>query len=396
MAKVELSEDLIPSLIPSGEQEEFYDSLFLRDGSFGIRVNKKGKKSFFLIYRINEKRKRLTLGRYPQMNLEDARTEAERIIDLVLDGRDPASERKAYQTSLTFKELCELFIKEYVETSCNQKTKREYKRVIQKDLLSYWSEIKAVDIKKDQVVSLLDSISNKRGSKIMAKRVRALISRIFNFGVERGICETNPVKRAKLKIEEFSKDRVLTEDEIRSLWGALKYEDVFTEAVYKLLLLTGQRPKDLISMKWDQINFDCWRVTETHELPLTKQIESLLKKLREENIKSDFVFPSTRKDGHITSIQAATRRLNKTKGLISPFSPFDLRRTAEYYMREIGIRQDVIEEVLNRKSKKSVFERKDIEAEKKSGLIAWNKELMRIVGGDPRRVEGDGKVVSLF
>lgn len=411
MAKVELSDELIKGLKPIKGQLEFYDLSPYGSGSFGVRLNPAGRKTFFLIYLINGKRKRLTIGEYPRLSLADARSEAGKVIEQVRSGRDPASEKKSYTLSQSFAELSQLFLDEYADKHCSEKTCTEYRRILKAELLPAWSDIKAVDIKKTQLLALVDKIAKERKSPVMAKRVKALASNVFNFAVEKGICPTNPAQGTRLRLETYPKDRILTKDELRALWSALREENLITQGLFKTLLLSAQRPSDVISMRWKDISFDTWQISDSFSIYLSKYSENILKKIREENLSKEFIFPSHKENAHIRNIRKAALRLGKRMKCKQPWSPFDLRRSAEYYMREIGIPLEVVERIFNRKTllgklPKEGAGKRDYEKEVKEALNTWGKELMGIVapgeGGDlGRKDKGktkgrDGKVVSLF
>lgn len=408
MAKKELSEELLERLKPGKKQREFYDSSHpYGSGSFGIRLNPAGRKTFFLIYLINGKRKRVTIGEYPRFSLADARLEARNIIEQVRSGRDPASENKVYKLSQNFAELAQLFLDEYASKHCSEKTCAEYERIIKSELSPVWGQLKALDIRKEQVMALATSIAQGRKSPVMAKRVKALISNIFNFAIEKGICPTNPARGSKLRLEIYPKDRVLSKDELRALWSALREESIVLQGLFKTLLHSTQRPSDVISMRWKDISFDSWQVSESFSIHINKYTENILKKIREQKLSKEFVFPSRHGDSHLRNIRKAADRLSRRMKCKEPWSPFDLRRSAEFYMREIGVPLDVVERIFNRKTllgklPKGGASTRDYDDEIKAALEAWGKELMGIVAPATANAPGkkskkkDGKVVSLF
>jgi integrase len=82
-----------------------------------------------------------------------------------------------------------------------------------------------------------------------ADRTRALISKIFNFGIKRGIVEINPAAGVENPGPERQRDRLLSEDEIRTLWNTLESDPARMAAIFRLGLLTAQRRGEILGMR---------------------------------------------------------------------------------------------------------------------------------------------------
>lgn len=169
----------------------------------------------------------------------------------------------------------------------------------------------------------------------MANRTRALISKIFNFGIARGIVETNPATHVPPPAKLRSRQRVLTEEEIRILWETLESE-LLTPAMaatFKLRLLTAQRGIEVMSMRWEDIDVEWWTIPPhvaknglAHRTYLSPQARAVLEELRIGSDDSAWVFPSPTDDGHLRWVQKAARQLRAVTGF--DWTPHDLRRTA--------------------------------------------------------------------
>jgi site-specific recombinase XerD len=92
-----------------------------------------------------------------------------------------------------------------------------------------------------------------------ANRVRALISKIFAFGLARDIVEVNPVAGLPRPGEERRRQRVLTEEEIWTLWGIWEAEASISSAAFRMLLLTAQRKQEVLTMRWADVHGACPR-----------------------------------------------------------------------------------------------------------------------------------------
>ena len=73
------------------------DQVFYRDSAiagFGLRVTSGGVKSFIIEKRINGKVKRITLGRYGNITVEQARKQAMTYLGDIVTGKDPIADKK--------------------------------------------------------------------------------------------------------------------------------------------------------------------------------------------------------------------------------------------------------------------------------------------------------------
>ncbi|MCC6954966.1 MAG: integrase arm-type DNA-binding domain-containing protein [Deltaproteobacteria bacterium] len=398
MAHIELSETLLSSLKTDRLQEEFYDRGFALGGSFGLRVNRGGKRSFFLIYSIGNRRRRMTLGIYPLLSLAAAREKAREILLEVSQGRDPAAIYRRYRKEETFTELAERFLTEHVRGRLKPTTEREYERMIERELLPVWGRTKPSDISPRDVTRLLDDLTSSRGAPVMANRLRALLGKLFQFAIRTGLMEESPVRRAANPNPEPRLGRILTFGELTSLVTALEDESPIIAGVFQFLLLTGQQPKDVLGMEWRNIQFETWRIDDTptnlHELPLVPALVQTLRALRPLAGRSRFVF-STGLDSHFSHLGRATKALNERVHFPFQFSPRDIRRTFQYRLREIGVRPDVIEKIQNRTSSspKSFrpFENYDYSSDIREALTSW---AQRILPATPPKKHG--KIIPLF
>ena len=84
-----------------------------------------------------------------------------------------------------------------------------------KDIIPIWNRRKASDVKRKDVINLLDNIV-ERGAEIQANRTLAVIRRMFGFAIERDILEFSPCNAVKAPAKENIKDRVLSDEEIKA------------------------------------------------------------------------------------------------------------------------------------------------------------------------------------
>jgi len=196
---------------------------------FTVKVWPTGVKTWCYIYTFDGKRKEMKLGEYPAITLAQARARYNAAYDLHQKGTDPgAVEHQAKEErrkTPTVADLADEYIKKHAMPRPEQKHKgkkswEEDKRALDVEVIPAWGKRKAKDITKRDVVLLLEGVI-ERGAPVMANRLRALLSKMFNFGIERDIIELNPCTAVKPLAKEHPRERVLDEEEIKTLWDAL-------------------------------------------------------------------------------------------------------------------------------------------------------------------------------
>lgn len=245
----------------------------IREGEgFGVRILPSGIKTFFFIYRKDGKRRFLNLGHYDQNAVSGERgtlayarklyTAAKKKFD---DGIDPLAEKEQTKEERRLAPTVADLTEEYIEKHAMREKKSwaEDKRALDVEVIPTWGKIKAKDIRKRDVVLLLEGVI-KRGSPVMANRLRALLSKMFNFGVDRDIIEMNPCAGIKPLASEKPRERALTEDEIRTLWVALDDDAlVMSQGIkraLRLILVTGQRPGEVAGLHSREIDGQWWTI----------------------------------------------------------------------------------------------------------------------------------------
>jgi integrase len=234
---------------------------------------------------------------------------------------------------------------------------------------------------------VLDEIV-QRGSGIMANRTLALIRKIFNFGVQRDIVDTNPCSGLTRPAVEQQRDRVLTDDEIRSLWRACDTEPAWVAGAIRLYLVTAQRKEEVLVMRWDEIDLTTgwWTIPAerskdglAHRVPLSPAAIGILQGLRHRGQSSEFVFSSAKSNAALTTIQKTILRLRARTGI--DFRLHDLRRTAASMMTGMGINRLVVSKILNHVERgvTSIYDRHSYDREKREALDAWAERLDAIV-----------------
>lgn len=370
----------------------------------GVRVSPAGRKTFIWMYRFNGKPRMMTLGAYPRVGLATARLKAAQAREKLHQGQDPGEEllqtKARNRTALTIEGLANEFIELWSKP--RKKSWKEDERILKKDIISEWGRRKAKDIKRRDIILLLDEIV-ERGAPIQANRALAVIRKMLNFGVERGILEATPCVSIRAPAKENRKDRVLNETEIKGFWRGLANANMADtiKLALKFQLITAQRKGEAATAEW--ADFDLkggwWTIPGEksknglpHRVPLSALAKEILGEVKRESGGSPWLFPSNRTARHITrpAIDHALRK-NIKKFKFPVFTPHDLRRSAASHLASLGTSRLVVKKILNHAEPDvtATYDRHGYDREKRMALEAWGRKLKAIITGKK------GKVIQL-
>jgi integrase len=366
-----------------------------------LRVSQGGAKTWMVRYAKNGKRRRYKLGRFPTMGLADARTAAKAYLGDVAKGEDPAQERADAKAEPTFAEFAQVYLERYAVKKRHRGLQADIS-MLRVDLLPAFGDWKMSAIRKPHIIAMLDRIVD-RGAPASANRTKTLISKIFNFAESRGVIEYNPAVRLAAPAQKRSRNRWLTEDELRRLFAELQIESPRRQAVVLTAVLTAARPSEVLGMRWAEIDGEWWIIPGTrtkngreHRLFLVPTVMAAINALPPPD--SDFVFHShlSRKPiegaGTTTMFWKWFLPLLARAG-IEGVQFRDLRRTVSTHMNRIGIDAVLVERILNhvQPGVAAVYNRHGYDAEKRRALLRWERELTAIITGQKH----GGRVIEL-
>ena len=343
------------------------------------RISHTGNKTFSVFKRMKGyAAERITLGKFPQMSIEQARAEATKINAAIYMGHNPAEIRRINKDELTLKDLFTLYLEEY-----SKKKNKSYKSdesVFRLYLEKSLGNKKISKITMSNVSQLHTKISIQvRGGqekRVTANRVLALISSMFNWAIKRGYCKDNPAKGVQ-KNPEKARDRFLQPEELSKFFEAVNQETNKTIKDFILIsLYTGARRSNVVTMKWEDISmqFKIWRIPNTKNndpviVPLIDEAIQVLES-RKGN-KSDYVFPGEGEMGHLIDPKKGWARVLERSGL-KDLRLHDLRRTLGSWQAIMGSSTLIIGKSLGHRSQKAteVYARLNIEPVRKSIQVA--------------------------
>lgn len=254
---------------------------------FGLKVTPTGKRTFFLAYRTTAHTQRKPkIGDFPTLKPEAARRIAQDWAARVRAGGDPSRERMEERARESLGTLADLF-EDYKAAKASMRSLDETARMFSKDVLPTLGKRRAEDITRADINRLLDKIAKR--SQPVALRVRQALSAFYTWAMPRlpdGF--SHPVKSAIPIAPPAARTRVLTDDEIQALWGAVEGLGEPWQTAVRLLILTGQRRSEVLEADWSEFDLEArlWTIPaarakngHAHLVPLSDAAVDLLRGL---------------------------------------------------------------------------------------------------------------------
>lgn len=271
----------------------------------------------------------------------------------------------------------------------------EVERYFKVEILPAWKGKLVTDIGRRDVLELSSAIVD-RGAPVTANRCFAAARGFFNWCIKRDIIDRSPCAGLTRPEKEEARDRVLSDDEIKSFWQACGELGYPFGDLAKLLLLTGARLREVADLTWSELDLEkrVWNLPKersknhrANTIPLSDAALDLLNSLPRY---CDFVFTANGRTA-VSGFAIAKKRIDKLMGETQPWLNHDLRRTAASGMARVGIAVHVTEAVLNHRSGTisgvaAVYNRHDYADEKARALEAWARHVMSLVEGAPPNV----------
>jgi integrase len=348
---IKKSLDALP-LPDKGKRIYVYD---IKVRGLELMITDLGTKSFKVYRKFNNKPIRITLGKYPEMTIENARREAQRIINELNEGKNPNTEKKKLRAETSFKDLFSLYMERYSKQE--KKTWKADERDVPK-FLGHWFQKKLSAISRQEVQALHEKVRQENGL-YQANRLLSRIHIIYNKAIEWGWEGINPAQGIK-KFKEKSRDRFLHPDELPRFFESLDMEqnDTIRDYIY-VSLFTGVRKTNVLEMRWEDLYLERkeWLVPETKNgehlrVHLVDLVMELLKKRSEAYGTQEWVFPGTGATGHLMEPKAGWRRILDRAG-IKDLRIHDLRRTLGSWQAATGANSYMIGRSLGHKTPQS-------------------------------------------
>jgi integrase len=411
---------------PARGRVEYFDAAF---PGLALRITESGSKSWCAFYRYKGRLRRLTIGRYPPIKPAQARKEATAALERLQQGVDPAEEKRARRDMRTpetdtFGALAYDYLDRHLSKNAAESTYQEAKRDLEHDALLNWRKRPLGSITRRDVIDLIDSIV-QRGAEIQANRTFARLRALFNWAIEKDRLPASPIARMKPPTKERTRDRVLTDDEIRWFWQACDEIEWPFGPLFKLLLLTAQRRGEVAGINRSEIDLEkrVWTIPrhktksdrghEVHLSDLAIEVLRQLPRIGNGRDEAALIFTITG-DTLVSGFSRAKRRLDaamlrarrRSLGLpeddrelrkqhgISTNKPLsveipdwrlhDLRRTATTGMARLNFAPHIVDRVLNHvngtiRGVAAIYNRFEYLDERRAALGTWGRYIGLVV-----------------
>ena len=353
--------------IPNLPEGEHFDA---NTPGLSIIKRESGNHSWTLVYRINGKQKRWTIGRYPRISLKEARRRVRtRSDDPVGDKKKLRIEEAEKANVVSFEQLCARYIKEHAEQ--NQRFWKQTRSALKHPRFNSWRKTPVTEITRRDVKQLLAKIPGSGG---LANQVRANLHAIFNFALDEDILEIiNPVTRTKRRSVQ-SRDRVLTDDEIRSVWQV---------PLFRMILLTGQRPDNVKKICRSEINENVWTIPskkfKLKKIHVAALVPTAIKTLQE--------LPKRGEDRYFTPHECLGLIALLDELGVPDSKPKDLQRTCRTRLSMLNVIPSTAEIIQGHSQGiRSVYDRHDYFSQKYDAMQKLELDLIRIIEGEASKV----------
>ena len=250
---LKLTKRIVDGLKPGGKDAIFWD----RDlAGFGIRVHATGRKLYIVQSRGPAGLKRATLGPAGDKTVEERRREAAAAIDRIKRGEDPMPPEPAPEPTVA--DLAELCLKNHVAARCKPSTAKNYRMSIECHILPALGNKALKDVAPEDAAGLHHGL---RATPAAANQAIWVLSKMFSLGEswEMVPAGRNPCRHVR-QYRDTPRERFLTPDEFRLIGDVLKTFEAEGSmqpsaiAAIRLLMLTGCRSDEILTLQWDDID----------------------------------------------------------------------------------------------------------------------------------------------
>ena len=293
---------------------------------FGVRVYPSGGKVYIVQARGPSGAKRVTVGRHGVLNAEQARKRAALIIARLKAGETSTPELSASMRSggPTVAELAKRYLEEHVEVRNRPATKAVARIVVNRYIVPTFGKLPVLALERAHVIELHHRLCQ---TPFMANAVISRLSLMYRLAEGWGVVpEGFSPCRQVVKYPEPARERFLTDEEFTRL--ARAFDEVETlggaspsaVAALRLLMLTGCRRNEILTLRWEDVALDLCELTlrdaktGPRVVPLSPSAAGLLSMLPRLP-GNPWVLPGLKPGTHLRNLDGACRVLRARAGL---------------------------------------------------------------------------------
>lgn len=383
------------------------DRYELSDGGSALRlvVFPSGAKSWAVRYRVGQRTRKMTLGKWPAIGLKDARELSGDALRKLAKQIDPGAEKIAERRRVrdTVKALGTQWVDAKQRPNNGERYVAEVERIFRQYINPQIGARDITTITRRDVIDVLDKAA--KSGRLVPNQVLAVLRPFLSWCVERGAIEASPATDIRPTAKAQPRERVLSEPELRAFLVAIEKLGAPWTDFLEMLAMTAQRRNEVAAAPWTEVDLDAatWTIQGdrakngvAHVVALAPRAVEILKARRNKADKeATYVFPAERGGhahlsgfGHMkyrldAFMLAELKKVAEERGddpkrvKLEPWRLHDLRRTAATGMAALGHPIHVVERVLNHISGSTtggliaVYQRHDYAAERRAALEAW-------------------------
>jgi integrase len=367
----------------TGAQTDYFDE---NVSGLALRVAAGGVKTWTLHFGPAKKRTRISLGRYPSISLANARAKALETKSAVAEGRDP---RSGSTDAMTVSDLVASYVEKHV---ASLRSADEIKRRLYRNIVPIIGNVKISELHRRDATRVVDKVA-KRNAPTEAMRSFEDIRAMLRWAVSRGDLDHSPIEGMRKPPGPKPRERVLSDDEIQTLWNGLPEalaRSLDCQRIIKLCLVTGQRVGEVAGMTKAELDLKraLWNIPGARTknghpqiVPLSPLAVELIGK-----VEGEWVFPNASGSLPGAAVARTISRGQERFG-IAQWSAHDLRRTALTGMAKLGVAPIVLGHIANHRTTTkagmtlSVYVHHAYEKEKREALELWADRLQGIIAG---------------
>jgi integrase len=387
----------------AGKRTDYFDATAQ---GLALRVTEQGHRSWCFHFRSphDGKRARATIGTYPATSLAVARGKALEARGHVDAGQDPRLVLAGQATAgMTVAGLVDSYLADPEKAAL--RSRAEIDRRLRRNVVPVIGAVKLSELRRRDVRNVTDAML-RRGVKVEATRTFEDVRAMVRWAVQNEYLDANPLDGMSKPAEATSSNRVLADDEIRTLWNGLPkalVRSVQCQRIVKLCLVTGQRVGEVAGMMRAELDLQAreWRLPGSrtknghpHIVPLSGLAVEIIKEAMADAGEGGPIFPCG--EGSLSPVAVARTILRANEADeerplgrfgIASWSAHDLRRTALTGMARLSVPPIVLGHVANHRTTTragvtlAVYSQYTYDKEKREALDGWAERLAAIARG---------------
>lgn len=335
---------------------------------FGIRVKETGGKSFVIKYRThNSRQRKVALGKYGALTVEQARRLARQRLGEVASGGDPALEAKRERQAKTIGELCDQYFADACTGNILHRGKAKKASTLEIDrgrierhIKPLLRDVSIIEFSKSSAEEFMHQVRDGKtaadiktkkhgrarvqGGAGTAKKSLSLLSAIYSYAIRKGLVDENPCRYVERPVDQ-KRERFLTPREFARLGESLRQKKLLNEEgknleAIELIALTGCRLGEVLKLRRSEVDptGHCFRLGDTKTGAQMRPCGQPAMKLVTKTLashESDWVFPSSRSDGSITGVRKVLLDVCADAG-VDDVTPHVFRHSFATVAHELG------------------------------------------------------------